>query len=91
LVNIEGLMMRWSNDRWKSTVHQVSAPPVSEEKSYEIGEDMCADRHSIPFFATADHDTLIDALPGTWSDENTKEYEAVTARGCVKMRMEATY
>ncbi|KAK3052439.1 hypothetical protein LTS18_012290, partial [Coniosporium uncinatum] len=91
LVNIGGLMMRWSNDRWKSTVHQVSAPPVSEEESQEIGEDMCADRHSIHFFATADHDALIDALPGTWSDENTKKYEAVTTRGYVRMRMEATY
>jgi len=91
LVNIRDLMMRWSNDRWKSTVHRVSAPPVSGEKSREVGEEMCADRYSIPFFATADDDTLIDALPSTWSDDKPKKYEPVTARGYVKMRMEALY
>lgn len=27
-----------------------------------------------------DYDTIVDCLPGTWSDENPKKYEPVTVR-----------
>jgi isopenicillin N synthase-like dioxygenase len=83
LVNVGDLMERWSNGRWKSTVHRVVAPP--EEKG------MCKARYSIPFFSTADPDTVIDALPGCWDKSNPKKHESVTAWGYVQMRMAALY
>lgn len=51
------------------------------------------ERYSIPFFATADMHTLIDALPGCWdeADPKTKIYQPVTAWEYVQMRMAALY
>lgn len=85
LVNIGDLMARWSNDRWRSTVHRVGIPPHNDE-------GVVPDRYSIPFFAVADMDTVIEALPGCWDEkDNPKKYEPVTAWGYVQMRMKALY
>jgi isopenicillin N synthase-like dioxygenase len=85
LVNIGDLMARWSNDRWRSTVHRVGLPKQNTE-------GILPDRYSIPFFATADMDTVIDALPGCWDEKDKpKKYESVTAWGYVQMRMAALY
>ncbi|KAF9701017.1 hypothetical protein EKO04_000529 [Ascochyta lentis] len=84
LVNVGDLMSRWSNERWKSTVHRVVSPPGDEGR-------MLPDRYSIPFFATADPDTVIEALPGCWDAENPKKYPSVTAWEYVQMRMAALY
>ena len=92
LVNVGDLMERWSNGRWRSTVHRVVAPPVDESASQTKGEEVLKPRYSIPFFATADPDTVIDALPGCWDEMgNLKKYEATTAWGYVQMRMAALY
>ncbi|ORY09734.1 thymine dioxygenase [Clohesyomyces aquaticus] len=108
LVNIGDLMARWSNDRWRSTVHRVGLPPPkpklavntmanSEGRRADIvlqedGDDIVPDRYSIPFFAVADMETVIDALPGCWDGEGSrKKYEPVTAWGYVQMRMKALY
>ncbi|UPX19517.1 uncharacterized protein EKO05_0009777 [Ascochyta rabiei] len=84
LVNVGDLMSRWSNERWKSTVHRVVSPPGGEG-------GMLPDRYSIPFFATADPDMVIEALPGCWDAENPKKYPSVTAWEYVQMRMAALY
>lgn len=85
LVNIGDLMARWSNDRWRSTVHRVGIPPGN-------GDGVVHDRYSIPFFAVADMDTTIEALPGCFDEANNpKHYEPVTALGYVQMRMKALY
>jgi isopenicillin N synthase-like dioxygenase len=91
LVNVGDLLARWSNDRWRSTVHRVGLPRGMEGKG-EDGEEMVPDRYSIPFFATANMDTVVEALPGCWDDaERPKKYEAVTAWEYVQMRMAALY
>jgi isopenicillin N synthase-like dioxygenase len=95
LVNVGDLMERWSNGRWRSTVHRVVAPPIDTERNAagREGEEICKARYSIALFATADPETVIEALPGTWDerDAETKKYEAVTAWGYVQMRMAALY
>ncbi|KAF2278268.1 thymine dioxygenase [Westerdykella ornata] len=90
LVNIGDLMARWSNDRWKSTIHRVGVPDSAGKTAEKEG--VLPGRYSIPFFATADPDTVIEALPGCWDEEkNPKKYEAVTAWEYVQMRMAALY
>ncbi|KAF2177390.1 thymine dioxygenase [Zopfia rhizophila CBS 207.26] len=92
LVNIGDLMARWSNDRWRSTVHRVGLPPsIKGVKERVNGEEMVKPRYSIPFFATANMDTIIDALPGCVDEKHPKKYEPVTAWGYVQMRMAALY
>jgi isopenicillin N synthase-like dioxygenase len=91
LVNIGDLMERWSNSRWRSTVHRVVAPPIDENRSTEIGEEILKARYSIPFFAAADPDTVIEALPGCWDEERPKKFEQTTAWEYVQMRMAASY
>jgi isopenicillin N synthase-like dioxygenase len=92
LVNVGDLMERWSNGRWKSTVHRVVAPPaVANSVGAGEEDELCKARYSIPFFATADPDTVIEALPGCWGDENPKKFESVTAWEYVQMRMAALY
>ncbi len=48
--NIGDLMMRWSNDRWVSTLHRVAVPPP---------EATPTDRISLVFFQNPNPDTLI--------------------------------
>jgi isopenicillin N synthase-like dioxygenase len=48
--NIGDLMMRWSNDRWVSTLHQVAVPPPDATPT---------DRISLVFFQMPNHDTVI--------------------------------
>ncbi|KAH7137971.1 hypothetical protein B0J11DRAFT_545880 [Dendryphion nanum] len=86
LVNIGDLMARWSNDRWRSTVHRVGVP-----QGFGDGEGVVPARYSIPFFATADMETVIEALPGCWGEAIPRKYDPVTAWGYVQMRMKALY
>ena len=87
LVTIGDLIARWSNDRWKSSVHRVGLPPALQTAD----EVAVPDRYSIPVFATPNMDTIIEALPGCWNENNPKKYEPVTAWGYVQMRMAALY
>ncbi|KAL1394231.1 thymine dioxygenase [Phyllosticta capitalensis] len=95
LVNVGDLLERWSNGRWRSTVHRVGMPAgvgEGEDKGKEEEEEMCPPRYSIPFFAAPDPQTLIEALPGCWDEaENPKKYPPVTAEEYVTMRMSALY
>jgi isopenicillin N synthase-like dioxygenase len=85
LINIGDLLSRWSNDRWRSSIHRVGLPLKGE------GREVVPDRYSIPVFATPNMDTMIKALPGCWSKKNPKKYEALTAWGYVQQRMAALY
>ncbi len=68
VINIGDLMARWTNDRWRSTLHRVVDP--SPNMKGEIPR-----RHSMPFFHNANWDAEVSALPGT----GTPKYETVLA------------
>ncbi|MGW5572223.1 isopenicillin N synthase family dioxygenase [Nocardia thailandica] len=55
LVNLGDAMARWTNDRWRSTVHRV-APPVIDGRILR--------RRSAAFFFDGNHDAVIETLPG---------------------------
>ncbi|KAJ7246122.1 Clavaminate synthase-like protein [Mycena haematopus] len=85
IVNAGDFMMRWSNDTIRSTIHRVRAPPHS------VSDGMTPDRYSIPYFCSADNNTVVDCIPGTWSEERPKRYEPISAGEYVKKRMLALY
>jgi isopenicillin N synthase-like dioxygenase len=51
IVNIADLMMRWTNDQYKSTLHRVLCPKT--------------ERYSVACFVGPRGDTVVEALPGT--------------------------
>ena len=55
VVNVADALARWTNDRWRSTLHRVVTPPV------DAGRD-CT-RRSMAFFHNADWDAVIECLP----------------------------
>lgn len=85
VVNTGDFLMRWSNDVLKSTLHRVTAPPVDSSTG------VSKERFSIPYFVSADKNRVIDALPGTFSEENPKKYEPITAGEYLDRRLNATY
>jgi isopenicillin N synthase-like dioxygenase len=71
VLNIGDLMMRWTNDRFVSTLHRVVNPP----------DDVAARsrRQSIVFFHQPNYDAVIECLPGCCEPDNPPRYEAVTS------------
>jgi len=55
VVNIGDLLMRWTNDRWLSTLHRVVNPPRADGST--------GPRLSIAFFNHPNYDVLIECLP----------------------------
>ncbi|MBW0520581.1 hypothetical protein O181_060296 [Austropuccinia psidii MF-1] len=80
VVNIADLLMRWSNDSLKSTLHRVK-PPGSIH-------GVIPSRYSIPFFCGPDPLTVIDSLPGCPSPS---KYSPVIANDYILSRIKASY
>lgn len=64
IVNLGDLMQRWTNDRWRSTMHRVVATPAADS------------RLSIPFFHNANWDATIECIV---ADGETPKYPPTTA------------
>jgi isopenicillin N synthase-like dioxygenase len=70
MVNIGDTMMRWCNDRWKSTPHRVANPPVAAGSA--------SDRISLAFFFIANYDALIECVPSCCGPDNPPRYAPIT-------------
>ncbi|KAI0037000.1 thymine dioxygenase [Vararia minispora EC-137] len=81
VVNAGDFLMRWSNDLIRSTIHRVQAPPGSSK------DGATPERYSIPY----DFDTVVECLPGTYSDVRPKRYEPISASEYILQRLAATY
>jgi isopenicillin N synthase-like dioxygenase len=66
LVNVADLMTRWTNDRWRSTLHRV-VPVLSTDDSIRR-------RRSVPFFRSGNFDAIIECLPTCTDAENPPHY-----------------
>jgi isopenicillin N synthase-like dioxygenase len=67
--NIGDLMMRWSNDRWVSTLHRVAVPPPGAKPQ---------DRISLVFFTNPNPDTTIACIEECLKPGETAKYPPVT-------------
>jgi isopenicillin N synthase-like dioxygenase len=70
VVNVGDALERWTNDRWRSTLHRVVLPAPS---------DPAADRRSIAFFHNANWDAVIECLPGCVEPGAEPRYPPVAA------------
>ena len=68
VVNLGDLIPRWTNGLYKSNPHRV-------RNVYSKGES----RYSIPYFYGPSYLTLIEALPGTVSDQTPAQFSVCTA------------
>ncbi|HEX2674204.1 MAG TPA: 2-oxoglutarate and iron-dependent oxygenase domain-containing protein [Polyangiaceae bacterium] len=71
LVNLGDLTARWTNDRWRSTLHRVALPPA------ELGGP--AKRRSAAFFLDANYDAPIECLPTCLAPGASPRYPVVSA------------
>ncbi len=70
VVNIADAMMRWTNDRWRSTPHRVVNPPRSTTGSTR--------RQSIAYFHNPAKDAIIDCLSAFLADGESPRYDPIT-------------
>lgn len=75
--NIGDCLMRWTNDVYVSTPHRVLQP--------------ARERYSVAFFADANPDALIEALPGCVPPGSLARYAPVTSAAYLQGRLNATY
>ena len=87
VVNVGYLLMRWSNGRWKNTVHRVVEPPGSTSG----GSEMASARYSIPFFVSPDPATVVETLPGCWSENVPRRWKAISAGDYLSRKRQAAY
>jgi isopenicillin N synthase-like dioxygenase len=71
VVNLGDLMARWTNDRWRSTLHRVALPPADASDSTR--------RQSMAFFHNADYHARIECLPTCLDAGELPRYEPVVA------------
>ena len=71
LVNLGDLTARWTNDRWRSTVHRVVPPPTDATGA--------ARRRSVALFLDGNYDAVITCLPSCASETEPPRYSPVRA------------
>jgi isopenicillin N synthase-like dioxygenase len=78
VVNLGDMMARWTNDRYRSTLHRVV--------NLSGGE-----RYSVPFFYEGNPDIPVECLPGCASPENPPRYAPTTVEGHLREMYARTY
>ncbi len=82
VVNIGDLMARWTNDRWRSTLHRVVLPPPDAQGSTE--------RFSLPFFHNANWDAAVECLPTCLAPGDEPRYPPVRAGSHLMAKFRST-
>ncbi len=78
MINVGDMLSRHTNNKLKSTVHQVVNPPRS---------DWGAPRYSIPFFMHPVSDMKLDCLENCIDDQNPKQHDDITAGEYLNQRL----
>jgi isopenicillin N synthase-like dioxygenase len=71
VINIGDLLMRWTNDKWVSTIHRVVNPPEEVRRN--------VDRMSIAFFFVPNHDIEVRCIESCTGLHSPPRYAPTTA------------
>jgi|SRR5579859_626850 len=83
VVNLGDMMMRWTNDRWISTLHRVVNPPAELRPASR--------RQSLVFFHNPNPDALVSCLPGCCGPGNPPRYADITAGEFIAQKSRQAY
>jgi isopenicillin N synthase-like dioxygenase len=83
IINVGDLLSRWTNDRWRSTLHRVVNPPRDARGSTQ--------RLSVVFFTGPDRASEIGVLPSCVSDANPAKYPLVNAGEYIRAKVTASH
>jgi isopenicillin N synthase-like dioxygenase len=83
VVNIGDMMMRWTNDRWVSTLHRVVNPPSALRQASR--------RQSLVFFHNPNPDAVVECLPGCCGPDNPPRYPPITAGEFIAQKSRQAY
>ena len=79
VVNLGDMMARWTNGRWRSTLHRVANP--------KILADATSRRQSIGYFMHPNFDTLVECLPTCLDPDEQPRYAPITAGEHIAMKI----
>lgn len=71
VVNLGDLMQRWTNDRYRSTLHRVHSPAGRDGQAGE--------RYSIAYFFEIDYHARVSALPGCFDADDPPHHPPISA------------
>jgi isopenicillin N synthase-like dioxygenase len=71
VVNLGDMMARWTNDRWRATLHRVAVPRHDRRTGSR--------RQTIVFFHDPRADAVIDCIPGCADATHPPRYDPLTA------------
>jgi len=83
VVNLGDMLMRWTNDRWVSTLHRVVNPPLTAGPASR--------RQSLAFFHNPNPDAVIECLPGCCDAAHPARYAAITAGAFIAAKAAQAY
>jgi len=79
VVNIGDMMQRWTNNKFKSTIHRVLNPSTTQH------------RFSVPFFFDPNYDTVVECIESCCGDDCEKLYPAVVFGDHLQNMYSATF
>ncbi len=80
VVNLGDMMQRWTNDRWKSTMHRVINPPPGRRSESR--------RQSIGYFLHPNYDAQISCIETCCSADTPARYPPIRAGDHMREKME---
>ena len=101
IVNVGDMLMRWSNDRLKATLHKVESPEATTNTTALSADSkppegstatktMVPERYSIAFFCNANKNVEIECLETCCSPSAPARYPPINAHEYLTQRLTAT-